>query len=342
MKETGEVIQEGGEEVKDTTPQLENSGAKNSNTSNNKSNPNSVSYLWIMGILIVLFAIYLGSSHCALRRTQNDIKNCHKEHIAKVDSLALNIHRYSLHKYKGLEDLTSRVFVDSLVKSTLAHKKYVTPYQLGVLSNMIDYHFEQLKVASNEYEAKFLRDSLLLSAERTLIEGQAKNMLELHLDKVEHEYGNITMWAAILTLVFLVFSFYSMFKLEEYIKQGKEAAKEIETLKDKSLAQINSVTNNHKNVLNSALATFSQQTDNIVGLYNQKLNAEIHSLQTKSSASVEESKAAVNKQVDLLAEQVQTRYDELEQTAKRIESMLEVYQRAISELKVSAQTHKKE
>lgn len=338
MKETEEVTPEGGEDSKDITPQPENSGTKNSITSDNKSNSYSTTYLCITGALIVLFAIYLAFSHCALRRTQNDIKNCHKEHIAKVDSLALNIHRYSLHKYKGLEDLTSRVFVDSLVKSTLAHKKYVTPYQLGVLSNMIDYHFEQLKVASNEYEAKFLRDSLLLSAERTLIEGQAKNMLELHLDKVEHEYGNITMWAAILTLIFLVFSFYSMFKLEEYIKQGKEAAKEIETLRDKSLTQINSVTENHKGVLNKALSSFNEKTTNLISTYEQKLETEIFSLQSQALTNVQEYKDAMDKEVDILQQNASKRYEVLSERAERIESLLNVYQEAINELKRSEQS----
>ena len=56
-------------------------------------------------------------------------------------------------------------------------------------------------------------DSLRLQNERVLLENQIKSMIDLHLNKVEHEYSNLTMWAAVLTILFLVFSFYSIFKM---------------------------------------------------------------------------------------------------------------------------------
>lgn len=56
-------------------------------------------------------------------------------------------------------------------------------------------------------------------------------MIDLHLNKVEHEYSNLTMWAAVLTILFLVFSFYSIFKMDELIQQGNEGVKDIRSLK---------------------------------------------------------------------------------------------------------------
>ena len=74
-------------------------------------------------------------------------------------------------------------------------------------------------------------DSLRLCTERELLEGQTKAMIDLHLDKIEHEYSNITMWGAILTILFLVFSFYSLYKIDELIKQGQEGVVKINNLK---------------------------------------------------------------------------------------------------------------
>ena len=59
-------------------------------------------------------------------------------------------------------------------------------------------------------------------------------MIDLHLNKVEHEYSNLTMWAAILTILFLVFSFYSIYKMDELIQQGNEGVKDIRSLKKNS------------------------------------------------------------------------------------------------------------
>lgn len=70
-----------------------------------------------------------------------------------------------------------------------------------------------------------------LQNERALLENQIKSMIDLHLNKVEHEYSNLTMWAAILTILFLVFSFYSIYKMDELIQQGNEGVKDIRSLK---------------------------------------------------------------------------------------------------------------
>ena len=82
-----------------------------------------------------------------------------------------------------------------------------------------------------EYEKVLKEDSLRLQNERVLLENQIKSMIDLHLNKVEHEYSNLTMWAAVLTILFLVFSFYSIFKMDELIQQGNEGVKDIRSLK---------------------------------------------------------------------------------------------------------------
>ncbi len=80
-----------------------------------------------------------------------------------------------------------------------------------------------------------------LGVERELLNGQTKTMVNLHLNKIEHEYSNITMWAAILTILFLVFSFYSIFKMDELIQQGNEGVKDIRRLKRNGKQEVDSL-----------------------------------------------------------------------------------------------------
>ena len=77
--------------------------------------------------------------------------------------------------------------------------------------------------------------------ERQLLEGQMNSMLDAHLDKIEHEYSNITLWAAVLTILFLVFSFYSIFKMDELVQQGSVGLRDIRRLKEKGEEDLTSI-----------------------------------------------------------------------------------------------------
>lgn len=92
-------------------------------------------------------------------------------------------------------------------------------------------------------------------------------MIDLHLTKIDHEYNNITMWAAILTILFLVFSFYSIFKMDELIQQGREGVKDIKRLKkvgDDSIAYIKA-----KN--NEQITKLKEDTEQIIKEHREKL-----------------------------------------------------------------------
>lgn len=129
------------------------------------------------------------------------------------------------------QKVNNTVFRDSIIKSTLSNKYRLSRNQYDNLILVLNSHFAKIDSLHRQYDEKLLRDSLRLNTERGLLEGQTKTMLELHLNKIEHEYSNITMWGAVLTILFLVFSFYSIYKMDELIQQGNEGIKEIKNLK---------------------------------------------------------------------------------------------------------------
>ena len=156
-------------------------------------------FLIVLSLYTIVFMGYQIFAICSLNTSQDKIKNYYLDHIERVDSLYCNL--------------------GSNNKAILS-----TYMQDSIYNNNI----EQLYM---EYEKVLKEDSLRLCNERTLLEIQTKSMIDLHLNKVEHEYSNLTIWAAILTILFLVFSFYSIYKMDELLQQGNEGVKDIRCLR---------------------------------------------------------------------------------------------------------------
>ena len=156
-------------------------------------------FLIVLSLYTIVFMGYQIFAICSLNTSQDKIKNYYLDHIERVDSLYCNL---------GSNN--------KAILSTYMHD--------SIYNNNI----EQLYM---EYEKVLKEDSLRLCNERTLLEIQTKSMIDLHLNKVEHEYSNLTIWAAILTILFLVFSFYSIYKMDELLQQGNEGVKDIRSLR---------------------------------------------------------------------------------------------------------------
>ncbi len=202
-------------------------------------------FLIVLLIMVCAFIIYLFASNKTLLESQEKIKECHTEHIQKADSLYVNLITYNKELTCKLLECNTRIWADSLIRQSLKGNRALSNVQYKELSKLLSNHFENLDIFHKEYDSKIQRDSLLLIVEQNVLESQTKNMIDLHLNKIEHEYSNITMWAAVLTIVFLVFSFYSIFKMDELIKQGNDGVKDIKQLKrdgDKEVKELKNTT----------------------------------------------------------------------------------------------------
>ena len=188
-------------------------------------------FLITLGIFTAIFIGYLICSHREFVKSQDSVKNCYAEHIKRADSLYLNIFRHNKDVVVGIQKISDATLADSLIKATLMNTRHLSKVQSNNLRVIIESHFKEIESLHEKYDEKLLKDSLRLSAERELINEQTKAMIDLHLNKIEHEYSNITLWAAVLTILFLVFSFYSVFKADELIKQGTDGLKEIKRIK---------------------------------------------------------------------------------------------------------------
>lgn len=190
-------------------------------------------FLGVLFIFTLAFIIYLFHAHNISVKSQQQIKESYNVHLQKADSLYFNLVTYNRNTTLAYQNANNAILADSIIKAALKSTNQLSGAQVESIKLIISTHFHNIELLHKKYGEKLSMDSLRLCTERELLEGQTKAMIDLHLDKIEHEYSNITMWGAILTILFLVFSFYSLYKIDELIKQGQEGVDTINNLIDK-------------------------------------------------------------------------------------------------------------
>lgn len=203
-----------------------------------KENDTSYSrlFLVVVSVFCLAFIVYLLSAYSALKSSQEGIIESYVNHIYKADSLYQHISLYNMAVIDEIKGINEALLSDSLNVSGV-----LTDAQNHNFLSAIVRRIENIDHLREMHKMELLQDSLRLKTERVLLEGQVKNMVDLHLDKIEHEYISITLWAAILTILFLVFSFYSIYKMDELIQQGKNGVNEIKQLKAEGENRINDI-----------------------------------------------------------------------------------------------------
>lgn len=188
-------------------------------------------FLVVLSIFTVALCVYLFYAHNVSLKSQQQIKESYKTHLQKADSLYCNLSTYNRNATLAHQNANNAILADSIIKEALKSTNQLSDAQVESIKLIISTHFHNIELLHKKYGEKLSMDSLRLCTERELLEGQTKAMIDLHLDKIEHEYSNITMWGAILTILFLVFSFYSLYKIDELIKQGQEGVVKIDEIK---------------------------------------------------------------------------------------------------------------
>lgn len=212
--------------------------------------------------IIVCLAINLIALTCtnhAYKDGQKRILQSYKESLSMIDSLqkqnedALN--RVLTEREKTIKKILSDTLIDSIQglcnKQKDAVRKYVRPY-LEVTTRELDIK-EKIKADPNQ-EYKVLRDEI-------------RSLLQLEFNKLQNEYESIEVWAAILTVIFLIFSFYSLFKTERLEEKGYQSISKIEELESNAHSNLEDLQNSMREENQVFL---SQATDRFEGIYNDQ------------------------------------------------------------------------
>lgn len=206
-------------------------------------------FLGVLFIFTLAFIIYLFHAHNISVKSQQQIKESYNVHLQKADSLYFNLVTYNRNTTLAYQNVNNAILADSIIKAALKSTNQLSDAQVESIKLIISTHFHNIELLHKKYGEKLSMDSLRLCTERELLEGQTKAMIDLHLDKIEHEYSNITMWGAILTILFLVFSFYSLYKIDELIKQGQEGVAKIDKIKTEGEQSVQQFNNKKQKVI---------------------------------------------------------------------------------------------
>lgn len=120
-----------------------------------------------------------------------------------------------------------------------------------------------------------------------------KSLIDLHLNAVDRQYNSLTLWAAVITILFLIFSFYAIFKLEDTLKQAKDAVKGFEDEANKKIVQV-------KEEADNRIGEIKQKSNQHMQGLNKKTTKLIKSLSDKAKAETEEFTKEANKQKEAM------------------------------------------
>lgn len=232
--------------------------------------------------ILVVFAIIL--MHINFAHSQQKIIEIHNEHLTKTEACFTGI-------YDKLRN--EPINCDSLILALEHDKdlaKKITNY--SSVKNLI------VELANNiSYRAmadELKKDSLLINRQLADSQHTTNELLELNFNRIQHEYTVLALWAGVLMIVFLIFSFYSLYKTDDIARQGKDSLKEIIEKGDTVLSGLNE---QQKVLMEQANATIAQ------------INKETRESQNK---------------MDTLAETFNGRINTLEVTATRLEQLFQM------------------
>lgn len=241
-------------------------------------------FLWLSVVftLVVIVAIVLMQRD--FRQSQQKIIEIHKEHITRIDACFTGIYDNLKNEVVNCDSLIIVLERDKDLAKKITNYHSVKNLIVGLANNM------SYRAMADELK----KDSLLIHRQLADAQHATNELLELHFNRIQHEYTVLALWAGVLMIVFLIFSFYSLYKTDDIAKQGKEGLKEIKEKGDNVLKDLQKVLDNLNKEAGDKIATL-----------NKDINSTLNDMNT-------------------LASQFKSRMDSLELTAKGIEQLFYV------------------
>lgn len=181
-------------------------------------------------VLIILGIMLL--SHRKYINTQESIKYCHTTHIQSVESYIEDFNNLIEDEYGQLVVNTTRI-LDSL--NNVPRKKQGViekDFYAGIISS--------IKANTLTDASTFNHQFNLAQKELLLNQQNLERLLELHYAELDNQQMTLTIWAAVLSIIFLTFGFFAIFKIEESKKEAQDHLKITETKCNEIIGQIES------------------------------------------------------------------------------------------------------
>lgn len=190
-----------------------------------------------VGALLMCTSSHKESHDRIINHNQTVFQSYH-ELLASIHS---RIDTLSVRKQDIILDIVQDSILNKLPKLPTKQQQALASYvESAVIAASMEMPYTNLV---DELEAS------LSSIQIANLQAETKALLELEFNKIQNEYQTLALWAGILTIVFLIFSFYSMFKTEELLKQGRTGVKELSDLKVQGSGQISDLISTGRSII---------------------------------------------------------------------------------------------
>ena len=180
---------------------------------------------------LVLFGIMF-LSHRKYIKTQESIKYSHTTHIQSVESYIEDFNKLIEDEYEQIVVNTTRI-LDSLNNVPRKKQRVIEKdFYAGIISS--------IKANSLTEASTFNHQFNLAQKELLLNQQNLERLLELHYAELDNQQMTLTIWAAVLSIIFLTFGFFAIFKIEESKKEAQDHLKTTETKCNEIIGQIES------------------------------------------------------------------------------------------------------
>ena len=162
------------------------------------------------------------------------------------------------------------------------------------------------------------------------IQNGTRDLLELQYAKIQHEYESIQIWYGILTVIFLIFSFYSLYKVDDIIRQGKDGLKDLDNIKEQGDKKIKSFGEEGDKKLNAFTQKSSEQFNEFRDVFQRRIGEIDHVIKSKEDFMNKQIEGTREK-LDNIFEDAQHRCSELVNSGKLEMSEIKTNQEILSQ-----------
>lgn len=204
-------------------------------------------------IIVALAISVIVSVTCVINNIQRtkEIINATNKAICQIDSTYKDLSRENIKAVFAENQKHINSLLDSISDEKLKAK---------LSEKLIDVQGEVQLSTIN----KVSTDSVFVATSLVLMQKEVNDLISVHIDKIDNDYGLISLWAAVLTILFLVFSFYSIFSLEATRSELKELLGESQKKITKMLKSADENYTNYKTNIESKISELDKTRDDII------------------------------------------------------------------------------
>ena len=175
------------------------------------------------------------------------------------------------------------------------------------------------------------KDSALFKREIQLSQEEMNHLVSLHLDKIDNDYSQIGIWGGLLSVIFLIFGFFAIFKIEETKVEAKNILDGVKEKGEKATDEIKEL-QNQASELNTFLSSIKQDGNSFIENKTKEfgtLTKDINDVHIKSNESLDkiinllEEVEVKNKQYNLSIDNMTDKIKEFEELINILKNIVE-------------------